>query len=131
MNLAHAMRIFRPPNNKYAYSIFIGTSEHTLIVVHRFLGLLYDGEAVRFSADVSRDATESIKRDAFDGDGFLLNPLKYNEEASVLTPLPAMRSSTQHLCSALGKLPRLLVRLKVFEIWLLTVRTRATHSKRY
>ncbi|TFK94408.1 hypothetical protein K466DRAFT_354209 [Polyporus arcularius HHB13444] len=61
LRLAYAMRIFRPRNAKY-------------------LGLVYDGDATKFSATTAIESTGNTQHDRFLGEGFLLDPLRYDGE---------------------------------------------------
>ncbi|RPD82415.1 hypothetical protein L226DRAFT_564990 [Lentinus tigrinus ALCF2SS1-7] len=61
LRLAYAMRIFRPRNAKY-------------------LSLVYDEDATNFSAAHPAESSSNPQHDRFMGEGFLINPLKYDGE---------------------------------------------------
>ncbi|TBU49885.1 hypothetical protein BD309DRAFT_685150 [Dichomitus squalens] len=62
LQLASAMRVFRPRSGKH-------------------LGLLYDAEAIAYDATTVDGLAADSHDDAFNGDGLLLHPIKYDTEA--------------------------------------------------
>ncbi|KAI0719932.1 hypothetical protein C8T65DRAFT_22406 [Cerioporus squamosus] len=92
VRLAHAMRIFRPRNAKY-------------------LGLLYDEDATNFSVATGIESTGNIQHDRFLGEGFLIDPLKYDGEtlralAAAFGPLELFKEYAAGPCPSPHDTPR-------------------------
>lgn len=56
----------------------------------RYLGLLYDADAISFTAAALDGPFDGAQHDPFNGDGLLIQPLQYDAEVSVERPLKSV-----------------------------------------
>ena len=54
----------------------------TICAITRYLGLLYDADAINFTASATDGTVDGARHDPFSGDGLLIQPLKYDAEVS-------------------------------------------------
>ena len=50
----------------------------------RYLGLVYDEDATNFSLATATEGSGNPQDDKFSGEGYLINPLKYDEEVCLV-----------------------------------------------
>ncbi|KAM5530507.1 hypothetical protein V8D89_015823 [Ganoderma adspersum] len=83
--LASAMRIFRPKSGKY-------------------LGLLYDADAINYTTAPLDGTFDCARRDPFSGDGLLIQPLQYDAETlqKVASAFGPLESFEKHLVEIEG-----------------------------
>lgn len=65
-----------------------------LLDPYRYLGLLYDSEAINFCVELSAEQRDSNKLDVLDGSGVLFSPLKFDGEVSYADVFEIYRADT-------------------------------------